>query len=137
MKKKLLKLLPYIVVLFVDFDLLPFLIPIIDSGGKELILFFMLFYMPLIAFITSLVCGVNNSFSFILPIVVFFLLILQMFSFMGYSFIYGSEILRYIDYLISFFCFHTIIHTVIVFLGVLIGQIFRILFKSLCKHLKK
>lgn len=63
MKKTLIGLLPYLLVLAADFYLLPRLIG--DTGSAMLI---MLCVMPLIAFICSLIYGVLHSFNILLPV---------------------------------------------------------------------
>lgn len=63
MKKKFIDLLPYAAVLAVDFYLLPGLIR--DTGTAMLVL---LCVVPLAAFITSVVYGVRQGFSPLLPL---------------------------------------------------------------------
>lgn len=62
MKKKLLGALPYIAALAVNFYLLPRLI---SDTGTAMVL--MLCAMPLLTFIISLLYGVRQGFSFLLP----------------------------------------------------------------------
>lgn len=63
MKKKLLTLIPYIVIFVIDFYLIPFCAR--DTGTAMIL---MLGIMPVIAFISAVIYGVRNGFSIILPI---------------------------------------------------------------------
>lgn len=133
MKKKLFQSLPYIIVLFLDFDLLLFLVPLM-GGGNEGLLYLTLIYMPFIAFITSLMYGIFNGFDFILPIITIFLFALQMFFFIIYDFIRGVGI-DFIDYILypEPFLLQAGIYFIIVSLGVLIGYVIHMLLKFLGK----
>lgn len=62
MKKNCAALIPYILVLAMDFYLLPLLI---KATGTAMLL--TLFVMPLAAFITALACGMRRGFSLLLP----------------------------------------------------------------------
>ena len=62
MQKKLTALLPYVVILGLDFYLLPLLAG--DTGPAMLL---MLCVMPLAALISALVCGMRTGFGLILP----------------------------------------------------------------------
>lgn len=57
------KMLPYLIILGLDFYLLPFLMR--NTGAAMLI---MLCIMPLLAFVTALVYGVRQGFNFWLPL---------------------------------------------------------------------
>lgn len=63
MKKKLLGLLPYLIVLAVDFYLLPLVIR--DTGLAILML---LVVVPLVAVITGVLYGVRRGFNLLLPV---------------------------------------------------------------------
>jgi len=63
MKKRLIGLLPYIVVFAIDFYLLPFFI--VDTGSAMLML---LIVIPLIVFVGAVVCGVRMGFDILLPV---------------------------------------------------------------------
>lgn len=62
--KKLLVLLPYLVVMLVSFYILPLLL--VDTGSAMLI---MLVAIPLITLICSLVYGVHQGFNLLFPII--------------------------------------------------------------------
>ena len=62
MKKSCAALIPYVLVLAVDFYLLPLLM--VGTGTAMLL---MLFVMPLAAFITALACGMRRGFFLLLP----------------------------------------------------------------------
>jgi len=62
MKKKLAALVPYAVVLAVDFYLLPCLMR--DTGTSMLM---MLCVIPLVAFVCAVIYGVRQGFDFLLP----------------------------------------------------------------------
>lgn len=61
MKKRLVPLIPYLIVLGIDFYLLPLLMK--NTGGAMLL---MLCVMPLAAFFTALFCGMRRGFCFLL-----------------------------------------------------------------------
>ena len=63
MKTKLLKSLPYLLILLLDFYLIPFLIG--DTGAAML---YLLFVIPIIALITSLAYGMIRGFDLLLPL---------------------------------------------------------------------
>lgn len=63
MRKKLLALIPYVLVLAVDFYLVPLLIQDTGSG-----MFILLFMVPFIAFICAVVYGVRQGFNGLLPL---------------------------------------------------------------------
>lgn len=63
MREKAAVLVPYVVLLGINFYLLPFLIR--DTG---MAMFLMLCVMPLIAFSVSVVYGVRNGFGILFPI---------------------------------------------------------------------
>ena len=64
MKKKLLALMPYAIVLVVNFYVLPLLIR--DTGLAMVI---MLFVIPFLTFVCAAIYGVRQGFDFLLPIV--------------------------------------------------------------------
>ena len=64
MKKRLWILLPYILVLAVDFYLLPLLVR--DTGTAML---FMLLVMPFTAFACALICSARHGFVWPLPVI--------------------------------------------------------------------
>lgn len=64
MKKKLLALMPYAIVLVVIFYVLPLLIR--DTG---LAMFIMLFVIPFLTFVCAVIYGVRQGFDFLLPII--------------------------------------------------------------------
>lgn len=89
MKKKLVDLVPYAIVLAIDFYLLPVLIK--DTGMAMLL---MLCVIPLIAFIVSLIHGVRQGFNLLLPIAVILLFSPTIFIYYNesawiYTIIYG------------------------------------------------
>lgn len=90
MRKKLTEALPFIILLSVDFYLLPFLAR--ETGAAMLL---MLCMMPLIAFIASLAYGMRRGFHIILPAVATILFIPTIFihynsSAWIYAIIYGA-----------------------------------------------
>lgn len=70
MKKRLMALIPYVIVLVADFYLLPCLI---DDTGIAILM--MLCVIPLIAFICSVIYGVRHGFNFLLPLIAVILFI--------------------------------------------------------------
>lgn len=64
MKKKLLTLIPYVVVMAMTFYLLPLLLQ--DTGSA---MFFMLLIIPLIILICSVVYGVRQGLDLLFPII--------------------------------------------------------------------
>ena len=70
MKKNFSALAPYVVILGIDFYILPLLIN--DTGTAML---FMLCAMPLAALVTAVIYGVRNGFSITLPIIALLLFI--------------------------------------------------------------
>ena len=89
MKKKWISLIPYVIVLAVDFYLLPCLIN--DTGIAMLMI---LCVIPLIAFICSVIYGVRQGFNFLLPIIAVILFIPTIFIYYNesawvYVIIYG------------------------------------------------
>uniref|UniRef100_UPI004057803E hypothetical protein n=1 Tax=Agathobacter sp. TaxID=2021311 RepID=UPI004057803E len=67
-KKKLLTLIPYVVVMAITFYLLPLLMQ--DTGSA---MFFMLLVIPLVTLICSVVYGVRQGFDLLFPIVIMIL----------------------------------------------------------------
>ena len=63
--KKLKSMLPYLLVIVLDFYLLPFLIK--DTGSAMMML---LVVVPLICFVCSLSYGINNSFNWLYAMIV-------------------------------------------------------------------
>ncbi len=85
MKTNLKSLLPYMVILGLDFYLLPLLAR--DTGSAMLL---MLCIMPLAALISALVCGMRIGFSLILPAAALLLFIPTIFIYYNSSaWIYG------------------------------------------------
>lgn len=80
MKKKFVSLIPYVIVLALDFYLLPLLIK--DTGTA---MFFVLFIIPLIAFVCSVVYGTHRSFDFLIPIVTMILFVPTIFIYYNSS----------------------------------------------------
>lgn len=80
MKKKRITLIPYAIVLAIDFYLLPALIS--DTGMAMLVL---LCVIPLIAFIVAVVYGAVNGFNIILPILAMLLFLPTIFIFYNYT----------------------------------------------------
>lgn len=68
MKKRLLALLPYVIILAIAFYVLPLLI--IDTGSA---MFMLLLIIPLLTFICSVIFGVRQGFDFLLTIAVIIL----------------------------------------------------------------
>lgn len=68
MKKRLLALLPYVIILAIAFYVLPLLI--IDTGSA---MFMLLLIIPLLTFICSVIFGVRQGFDFLLMIAVIIL----------------------------------------------------------------
>lgn len=64
MKKRLVTLLPYAIVLAADFYLLPCLIR--DTGAAMVL---MLCVIPLVAFCCSVIYGVRHGFTYLLPVI--------------------------------------------------------------------
>lgn len=102
MKNKLIKLIPYALVLAVDFYLLPFLIR--DTGIAMLM---MLCVIPLIAFMCSVIYGVRQGFNFILPITAVLLFFPTIFIF------YNESALIYVA-----------IYGIVTLVGNVVGRIF-------------
>lgn len=102
MKNKLIKLIPYALVLAVDFYLLPFLIR--DTGIAMLM---MLCVIPLIAFMCSVIYGVRQGFNLIMPITSVLLFFPTIFIF------YNESALIYV-----------VIYGIVTFVGNVIGRIF-------------
>ena len=65
MKRKLISLIPYIIALVINFYVFPLLIRDTGSG-----IFMLLFVMPLITFVCSVVCGILQGFKVLLPVIV-------------------------------------------------------------------
>ena len=80
MKKRLLRLVPYAIVLAVDFYLLPALIR--DTGAAMLL---MLCVMPLIAFVIGVVFGAVNGFDITLTVISIILFLPTIFIFYNYT----------------------------------------------------
>lgn len=74
------KMLPFLIVVLLDFYLLPFLIK--DTGSGMVIL---LFIIPVICLICSLIYGIKNTFKPIFPFVVTILFIPTIFIFFNSS----------------------------------------------------
>lgn len=102
MKNKLIKLIPYALVLAVDFYLLPFLIR--DTGIAMLM---MLCVIPLIAFMCSVIYGVRQGFNLIMPITAVLLFFPTIFIF------YNESALIYV-----------VIYGIVTLAGNAIGRIF-------------
>lgn len=93
MKKKFLTLTPYVITLALDFYLLPFFIK--DTGSA---MFLMLCVMPVIAFISSVICGIRNGFNALLAASAFVLFIPTIFIYYNssawvYSIVYAVIVL--------------------------------------------
>lgn len=87
---KIKKLLPYLVVNLFIFYLLPILIR--DTGTGMLIL---IIIIPLIIFMTSLLCGLKNSFEWLYPLLVMAIFLPSIFIYYNesaliYTLIYGG-----------------------------------------------
>ena len=80
MKKSCAALIPYVLVLAVDFYLLPLLM--VGTGTAMLL---MLFVMPLAAFITALACGMRRGFFLLLPAAAFVLFLPTIFIYYNAS----------------------------------------------------
>jgi len=102
MKNKLMKLLPYLIVLFVNFYLLPLMIK--DTGMAMLM---MLAVIPLITLFTSIIYGVKNGINLLFVILVILLFAPTIFIY------YNESALIY-----------TVIYGVIALLGNIIGKFF-------------
>lgn len=102
MKNKLIKLIPYALVLAVDFYLLPFLIR--DTGIAMLM---MLCVIPLIAFMRSVIYGVRQGFNFLMPITAVLLFFPTIFIF------YNESALIYVA-----------IYGIVTLVGNVVGRIF-------------
>lgn len=87
--EKIKKILPYLVVIIVDFYLVPFIIK--DTGSAMTV---MLLIIPLICFICSIICGIKNAFNLLYIIMVMLLFVPTIFIFYNssasvYVLIYG------------------------------------------------
>ena len=87
---KIKKLLPYLVVNLLTFYILPILIR--DTGTGMLIL---IIIIPLITFMTSLLCGLKNSFEWLYPLLVMVIFLPSIFIYYNesaliYTLIYGG-----------------------------------------------
>lgn len=102
MKKKMIPYVIYVLVLVLTFYLLPFLIQNTGSG-----MFVILFITPVLTFIASLVFGIRQGFTIILPLVVAVLFTPTLFIF------YNSSAWVYIP-----------AYTIITLIGNCIGRIF-------------
>ncbi len=103
MKRKLLSLIPYLVVLIIDFYLLPLLIS--NTGFAML---FMLMIIPLISFGCALIFGIKQGIGFFaIPILAMLLFLPTVFIF------YNSSALIYV-----------VIYGIIALVGNLIGSCF-------------
>lgn len=80
MKKRRIALIPYVLVLAVDFYLLPLLM-----GNTGMAMLLMLFVMPLAAFITALAHGMRRGFSLLLPAAAFLLFLPTVFIYYNAS----------------------------------------------------
>lgn len=100
MKKKLMSLLPYVVVLVINFYLLPVMIK--DTGMGMLM---MLIVIPLITLFTSIIYGVRNGISLILSLLVVVLFLPTIFIF------YNESALIYV-----------VIYGIIAFIGNVLGK---------------
>lgn len=80
MKKDISALAPYLILLALDFYLLPLLAR--DTGSAMLL---MLCVMPLIALVSAVVCGVRRGFCPALPIAAFLLFIPTVFMYYNSS----------------------------------------------------
>lgn len=80
MKKKLWTLAPYLVLLGIDFYLLPLLI-----RGTGMAILLMLCVMPLIALVSAVIYGVRNGFSILLPALAFLLFLPTVFIYYNSS----------------------------------------------------
>ena len=105
MKKRLMTLLPYTVVLAVDFYLLPCLMK--NTGAAILIL---LCGIPLVAFHCALIYGVRHGFEYLLPIIAIILFSPTVFIY------YNSDMSAWI--------FYATIYGIITLAGNGIGRIF-------------
>ena len=101
MKKQLISLLPYIIILSLDFYLLPFF-----SKNTGTAMLFMLCLMPLIALTTAILYGIRNGFSLILPFATFFLFFPTIYLY------YNASAWIY-----------AVIYTIIVLVGTVIGKL--------------
>ncbi len=80
MKAKLLNMLPYLIVLAVDFYLLP--VAAQNTGAAMLL---MLCVMPLVALVTGVAYGLRNGFSLLLPLMALLLFIPTIFIYYNVS----------------------------------------------------
>ncbi len=80
MKKRLFAIIPYAIVLAVDFYLLPSLI---NNTGAAMLM--MLCIMPLLALFCSVIYGVRQGFDFLLPITAMILFIPTIFIYFNES----------------------------------------------------
>ncbi len=80
MKKRLFAIIPYAIVLAVDFYLLPSLI---NNTGVAMLM--MLCIMPLLALFCSVIYGVRQGFDFLLPITAMILFIPTIFIYFNES----------------------------------------------------
>lgn len=80
MKKKLLSLIPYVVILAINFYLLPLL-----SKNTGMAILTMLLIMPLITFLAALIYAYISGFSIFLPLVVVLLFLPSVFIFYNES----------------------------------------------------
>lgn len=80
MKKKLIALIPYIIVLILNFYLLPLLAT--DTG---MAMFIMLCIIPTITFCCSVACGVRQGFNLYLPVTVALLFAPTIFIYYNYT----------------------------------------------------
>lgn len=93
MKKMSIALVPYAAILAADFYVLPLLMR--DMGAAILL---MLCVMPLLAFITALICGIRQGFSPLLPAAAFILFLPTVFIYYNssawvYAVIYAAIVL--------------------------------------------
>lgn len=102
MKKTLAAMLPYIIVLTINFYLLPYLIR--NTATAMLI---MLFVIPLISFICAVIYGFHQGFGFSLPIISMILFAPTIFIY------YNSSAWLYI-----------VVYGIIAFIGISVGCIF-------------
>lgn len=119
MKKKLLKLLPYIIVLGLIFYLCPICLEFERDNlkYKDAVIVFEICILPIITFTSGLIYGICNGFGIIFPIVTFIL-------------IFPTKFIYWFLQEWSFSIFFAIIAC----FGVAIGEIFRVLFGILiCK----
>lgn len=89
LKKRLVSIIPYAIILAIDFYLLPRLI--IDTGVG---MFMMLYVMPLIALLCSVIYGVRQGFNLLLPVTAMILFVPSMFIYFNetawvYVIVYG------------------------------------------------